>query len=71
VTTQKKGKVFVHLLTKDGGDEIALPGLTAKVKRATLLKDRSAVKFDAAKGALIVPAAMRDDVDTVVVLEVP
>jgi hypothetical protein len=28
------------------------------------------VKFDAAKGALLLPAAMRDDVDTVVALEV-
>lgn len=71
VTTQKEGKVFVHVLEKDAvpGDEIALPGLTAKVKRAWRLADRKTVKYDAAKGALILPVATRDAIDTVVVLE--
>jgi alpha-L-fucosidase len=73
VTTQKKGRVYVHVLARDAvpGDEIALPGLKARVKRATLLKDGTPVKFDAAKNALILPLAMRDDVDTVIALTVP
>lgn len=70
VTTQKKGKVFVHVLVKDSQEEIALPGLTAKVKRAALLDDKRPVKYDPARNALVLPAAMRDDVDTVVVLDV-
>ncbi len=71
VTTQKGNKVFVHVL--DGaaapGDEITLPGLTGTVKRARLMKGGKTVTFDAAKRVLILPAAMRDEIDTVVVLE--
>jgi len=70
VTTQKKGKVFVHVLVKDGGEEIALPGLTARVKRAALLDDKRPVKYDPARKVLVLPAALRADVDTVVVLDV-
>jgi hypothetical protein len=40
------------------------------VKRATLFDDRRPVKYDPAKRALVLPAAMRDGVDTVVVLDV-
>jgi alpha-L-fucosidase len=73
VTTQKPGKVYVHVLDRDAvpGDEIALPGLTVKVRKASLLADGKVVKFDAAKGALLLPKEMRDEIDTVVVLEVP
>jgi alpha-L-fucosidase len=72
VTTQKQGKVFVHVLNKEAaaGDAIALPGLTAKVKRAWLLADKKTVAYDAGKGVLVVPVAMRDEIDTVVVLDV-
>ena len=71
VTTQKAGKIFVHVLNKDAvqGDEIPLPGLTVKVKRAWLLEDKKMVRFDAAKNVLILPMAARDDIDTVVVLD--
>jgi alpha-L-fucosidase len=71
VTTQKDRRIFVHLLNTDAatGEEIALPGLTAKVKRATLLKDKRAVKFDATKSTLLIPTSMRDEIDTVVVLD--
>jgi alpha-L-fucosidase len=72
VTTQKAGRVFVHVLAKEAasGDEIPLPGLTGKVKRASLLKDRTPVRFDPARNALILPRALRDDIDTIVVVEV-
>jgi alpha-L-fucosidase len=71
VTTRKGNRVFVHLLDGQAApaDELPLPGLTGKVKRARLLKDGRSVKFDADRGALLLPAAMRDEIDTVVVLD--
>jgi alpha-L-fucosidase len=71
VTTQKAGKVFVHVLASDAPEQIVLPGFTGKVKRAVLLKDGKEMKFDVAKGALTLPVALRDEIDTVVALEVP
>ena len=39
------------------------------MKRARLLKDGQAVEVDASGGILRLPAAMRDEVDTVIVLD--
>jgi alpha-L-fucosidase len=71
VTTHKGDRVYVHLLDSEAahGEEIALAGLNAKVKKAYLLKDGSKVRFDATKNALVIPKSSRDAIDTVVVLE--
>ena len=72
VTTQKGSKVYVHITdaTATAGEEIALPELKGRVKRARLMKDGSVLPFDAKKSSLTVPRLSRDPVDTVVVLEV-
>jgi alpha-L-fucosidase len=70
VTTQKDGKVYVHLL--DWEDEtLALPSLPGKVTSARLLGG-GPVRWreDEAGLVLRVPRAGRDEFDTVVVLEV-
>jgi alpha-L-fucosidase len=70
VTTQKGGKVYVHLL--DQPDELlALPSLPKKVAKATLLKDGKPVEFDEHRWGLLlrVPLSRRDAYDTVVALE--
>ncbi len=71
VTTQKGNKVFIHVLDASAasGEQISLPGLEGRVKRARLLKDGKAVELDAGTGSLRLPAAMRDEVDTVIVLD--
>jgi alpha-L-fucosidase len=71
VTTQKGNKVFVHVLDASAanGEQIPLPGLEGRVKRARLFKDGKAVELDAGTGSLRLPAAMRDEVDTVIVLD--
>jgi alpha-L-fucosidase len=71
VTTQKGKKVFVHVLDGSAvsGDQIPLSGLEGRVKRARLLKDGQSIELDAGGGSLRLPAAMRDEVDTVIVLD--
>lgn len=71
VTTQKGNKIYVHVL--DWQDEtIILPNLGKKVVSAKLFKDKSALKFsDNDFGLTIkIPKASRDDIDTIVELEV-
>jgi alpha-L-fucosidase len=70
VTTQKDGKVYVHLLQQP--DEVlALPSLPNKVAKATLLLDGKPVEFEQNRWGLLlrVPTSRRDAYDTVVALE--
>lgn len=70
VTTQKGGKVYVHVLQQP--DEVlALPPLPKKVAKATLLQDGKPVEFEEHRWGLLlrVPTSRRDAYDTVVVLE--
>jgi alpha-L-fucosidase len=71
VTTQKGNKIYIHIL--DWQDEtIILPNLGKKVVSVKLFKGKSALKFlDNDFGLTIkIPKANRDDVDTIVELEV-
>ena len=69
VTTQKDNKVYVHLL--DWEDEsLALPPLPGKVASARMLNGGVVVwREDPAGVVLRVPKAGRDELDTVVVVE--
>lgn len=71
VTTQKGNRIYVHILDADAteGEEIVLPELKGKVKKATLIKGGSLLAFDGTKNSLIIPRQSRDSIDTVVVLE--
>ncbi len=69
VTTQKPGKVYVHVL--DWPDELlALPSL-AGVKSANLLSSGARIEMNSLAGGLVLrlPEAVRDPTDTIVVLE--
>jgi alpha-L-fucosidase len=69
VTTQKQGKVFVHVL--DWPDELlALPKI-ANVKSAKLLATGASVEWKEIPGGAILrlPQSARDPLDTIVVLE--
>jgi alpha-L-fucosidase len=69
VTTQKQGKVFVHVL--DWADELlALPKI-ANVKSAKLLATGASVEWKEIPGGAILrlPQSARDPLDTIVVLE--
>ena len=69
VTTQSATKVYVHVL--DWNDELlALPAI-AGVRHPRLLQTGATVKLSKVAGGLVLrlPAATRDPVDTVVVLE--
>jgi alpha-L-fucosidase len=70
VTTQKENKVYVHML--DWEDEaLALPPLPGKVAAARMLVGGAAVTFreDAGGVVLRVPKTGRDELDTVVIVE--
>jgi alpha-L-fucosidase len=70
VTTQKDNRVYVHLL--DWEDEaLALPALGGRVSAARMLVGGAPVTFreDAAGVLLRVPKAGRDELDTVVVVD--
>ena len=69
VTTQKEGKVYVHLLEPD--EVVALPDIGRNPKAARLLADNSSVNFKSDKMGIViqVPAEKRDPYDTVIVLE--
>jgi alpha-L-fucosidase len=70
VTTQKDGKVYVHLLQQPD-EALALPPLPKKIAKATLLMDGKPVEFEEhGWGVLLrVPVSRRDAYDTVVALE--
>lgn len=70
VTTQKRGKVYLHVL--DWPDPVlAIPRLPAPVRKASLLGSGAAVSLQHIDGGHLVrlPAAGRDPVDTIIVLE--
>lgn len=69
VTTRKDNKLFVHILNlEDNG--LFLPLTDQKVKKATLFKDGSAVKFTQDKdGVVLKLAEVPTDIDYVVTLE--
>jgi alpha-L-fucosidase len=69
VTTQKDGKIYVHVLNW-GAPLLALPPIAAKVAGARLLLDDAEVDFTQnADGVIVkVPPAKKDEVDRVVVL---
>lgn len=69
VTTQKGNKLYVHILNlEDNG--LFLPVADKKVKKATLFKDGSAVKFTQDKdGVVLKLAEVPTDIDYVVELE--
>ncbi|MBI3667954.1 MAG: alpha-L-fucosidase, partial [Acidobacteria bacterium] len=69
VTTQKGQKVYVHILDLED-DVLALPRLPGKIAKASLVSGR-AVEFNENKlGVMLkVDQALRDPLDTVVVLE--
>ena len=69
VTTQKQGKIFVHVLNWD--DEVlGISGLP-KVRSAELLSGGKKVEMQEMPGGLVLrlPRELRDPVDTIVVLE--
>jgi alpha-L-fucosidase len=69
VTTRKGATVYVHVL--DWPDEtLSIPRLPAKVTAARFVKDGSRAGFveDASGIRVTIPAAMRDEYDTVVAL---
>jgi alpha-L-fucosidase len=69
VTTQKQGKIYVHVLNWD--DEVlGISGLP-KVRSAALLSDGKKVEMQETPGGLVLrlPREQRDPVDTIVVLD--
>ena len=69
-TTQKRNKVYVHVLHWDA-PLLAIPPISESISHATLLSDNSAVDFKQNRDGVIlkVPAAKAGEVDRVVVLE--
>ena len=70
VTTQKGNKVYVHIL--DWQDAaLALPALPGNVQSVHFLKDGSRGEITAAAGGLVlqIPASVRNDVDTIAVID--
>ncbi len=71
VMTQKGNKIYVHILNWQD-ETLTLPKLGKKIVSAKMYADKSAVKFQENDFglSLMVPKAKRNDVDTVVELEV-
>jgi alpha-L-fucosidase len=70
VSTQKKGRIYLHVL--DWPDPmLAIPRLPVPAKKASILGTGAAVAIKEIDGGhlLQLPAAGRDDVDTIVVVE--
>jgi alpha-L-fucosidase len=70
VTTQKGNKVYVHIL--DWTDEsLVIPSWGKKIKTARLFNDQSPVKFQENEYGITlkIPSSKKDDVDTVIELE--
>ena len=71
VTTQRGNRVYVHVLDWPAGDDLWVP-LTGRVVRASLLGRDGTVRAQAGEGGVLlrgIPAMQRDDIDTIVVLE--
>ncbi len=71
VTTQKGDKVYVHIL--DWADEsIVLPSWGKRVKSARVFRSNEAVKFSQNDFGITlkIPASVKDEIDTIIELEV-
>jgi alpha-L-fucosidase len=71
VTTQKGNKIFVHVLNADENN-ILIPEFGKRVKNISLFSTGAKLKFkqDSFGIAVSVPSEIRDDVDTILVIEV-
>ncbi len=71
VTTKKDNKIYVHVMNAQD-ENILLPKLPGKIKSATYFDDHSKVKYsESPYGTLLtVPLEKRQDVDTILVLEI-
>jgi alpha-L-fucosidase len=68
-STRRGNTIYVHVLNWSG-DKLALPAIPAKVVRASVLGGGVAHVEQTARGIeIVVPAAARDDIDTVVALQ--
>jgi alpha-L-fucosidase len=69
VTTQKAGKVYVHVLHWNA-PLLALPPIQANIASAHTLLNGAAVEFTQNNNGLVLtlPAAAKDEVDRVIVL---
>jgi len=71
VTTQKAGRVYVHMLDWDQSDALWLP-LQSRVRSARFLKDGSPAEVTQVNGGVLIkaiPERARDEFDTVIALE--
>jgi alpha-L-fucosidase len=71
VTTQKAGRVYVHVLDWNAADGLWLP-LAAQVKAAKFLKDGSAVDYVQVNDGILIkniPPRAVDEFDTIIMLE--
>jgi alpha-L-fucosidase len=71
VTTQKEGRVYVHVLDWNAADGLWLP-LAAQVKAAKFLKDGSAVDYVQVNDGILIkniPPRAVDEFDTIIMLE--
>lgn len=71
VTTQKAGRVYVHVLDWNAADGLWLP-LAAQVKTVKFLKDGSAVDYVQVNDGILIkniPSRALDDYDTIIALE--
>jgi len=61
--TSRPDKIYLHLLSAPENGEINLPGLTGKIKRASVLGEKIKVKFsqDASGVRIVVPANLNID----------
>lgn len=72
VTTQKDGRVYVHVLDWNEADALWLP-LASRVKSAKFLKDGSPAEVAPVNGGVLIktiPARALDEFDTIIALEV-
>jgi alpha-L-fucosidase len=68
-STRRGNTIYVHVLNWSG-DKLALPAIPAKVVRASVLGGGAAKVEQSARGIeIVVPAAARDGMDTVVALQ--
>ncbi|MCX6303059.1 MAG: alpha-L-fucosidase [Bacteroidia bacterium] len=71
VTTQKKNKIFVHIMSLEDNN-LLIPDFGKKVKSITLFSSGAKLKFkqDAFGITITVPAESVDEIDTILVIEV-
>jgi len=70
VSTHRDKRIYVHVLAWAGGGKITLPALPAKILHASVLGGGEAAFSQSEQRVEVsVPAASRNDLDTIVVLE--